>query len=77
MLLFTDDPFHGLLQVEATLHARLVDLALFEVRPRVLSRPSREDFGQIEESIGRALKLLPQIVAGDSQKVMNTLHSGR
>ncbi|MES9967380.1 MAG: aminoacyl-tRNA hydrolase [Sedimenticola sp.] len=43
----------------------------------VLGRPSRDDAIEIEREIARAEELLPRIVAGDSQKVMNLLHTTR
>ncbi|MET0013840.1 MAG: aminoacyl-tRNA hydrolase [Sedimenticola sp.] len=43
----------------------------------VLGRPSRDDAIEIEREIARAEELLPRILAGDSQKVMNLLHTTR
>ncbi|MES9936323.1 MAG: aminoacyl-tRNA hydrolase [Sedimenticola sp.] len=43
----------------------------------VLGRPSRDDAIEIEREIARAEELLPRILAGDSQKVMNLLHTAR
>ena len=46
-----------------------------EVVNYVLDRPSVDDQDLIMESIARALELLPQILAGEFQKVMHKLHS--
>ncbi|MES9879191.1 MAG: aminoacyl-tRNA hydrolase, partial [Candidatus Sedimenticola sp. PURPLELP] len=43
----------------------------------VLGRPSRDDADDIEREIARTEELLPRIVAGESQKVMNLLHASR
>jgi PTH1 family peptidyl-tRNA hydrolase len=48
-----------------------------QVSDYVLSRPSREDRERIEDGLDRAIRLLPQIITGESQKVMNQLHSSR
>lgn len=41
----------------------------------VLSRPSKDDHHKITDSITDALKVLPEILAGDMQKAMKDLHS--
>ncbi|OOZ37773.1 aminoacyl-tRNA hydrolase [Solemya velesiana gill symbiont] len=43
----------------------------------VLGRPSRDDADAIEQEIARAEALLPKIVAGEVQRVMNLLHAVR
>jgi PTH1 family peptidyl-tRNA hydrolase len=43
----------------------------------VLSRPSRDDFGKIEDSLDQVVDLLPRILSGEVQLVMNQLHSTR
>ena len=46
-----------------------------QVSNYVLSRASADDQRLIEESIGDALKVLPQVVSGEFQKAMNELHT--
>lgn len=46
-----------------------------QVSHYVLSRAAAEDQGLIEASIDAALAVLPQVVGGEFQKAMNTLHS--
>jgi PTH1 family peptidyl-tRNA hydrolase len=41
----------------------------------VLGKPSQDDRGAIDEAIGRALEVLPQILAGDMQAAMLKLHT--
>jgi len=41
----------------------------------VLGRASKPDQAAIEEGMDKTMALLPQIVAGDTQKAMNELHS--
>lgn len=48
-----------------------------QVSNYVLSRAGSDDQRLIEESIGDALKVLPQVVSGEFQKAMNVLHSQR
>lgn len=42
----------------------------------VLHKPSAEDKAAIDEAIGRALEVMPQILSGDLQGAMQKLHSG-
>jgi len=46
-----------------------------EVVDYVLHRPSHEDEKKIREAIEETLKILPQIMMGDFEKAMNSLHS--
>ena len=46
-----------------------------EVVDYVLNRPSAEDENLIMQSIGNVMELVPQILAGELQKVMHKLHS--
>lgn len=46
-----------------------------QVSNYVLSRASAEDQRLIEQSLEVALEVLPQMVSGEFQKAMNTLHS--
>jgi PTH1 family peptidyl-tRNA hydrolase len=46
-----------------------------EVINSVLGRPSAEDTEKIMESISTATDLVPQLLAGEFQKVMYKLHS--
>lgn len=46
-----------------------------QVSNYVLSRATADEQRFIEESIGDALKVLPQVVSGEFQKAMNDLHS--
>jgi len=43
----------------------------------VLGRPSRDDALAIEDRIRDAAQLLPELLAGETQRVMNRLHGGR
>ena len=43
----------------------------------VLSKPSKDDDMAIHNSIDQALAVIEEIVTGDMQKAMNTLHSDR
>lgn len=43
----------------------------------VLSRASADEQRSIDESLDRALAVLPQVVGGEHQKAMNTLHSDK
>ncbi len=43
----------------------------------VLSRAGADEQRLIDDSMSRALEVLPQVVAGDFQKAMNTLHSAK
>lgn len=45
--------------------------------PYVLGRPSRPEQEAIDEAISRALGVLPDIVRGDTDGVMNLLHRAR
>ncbi len=42
----------------------------------VLSRPSREDEGAIQAGLEAAAEALPQMLCGEFQRVMNSLHAG-
>lgn len=42
----------------------------------VLHRPSKEDEEKINHAIHEAIKTLPQIISGDFEKAMNSLHRG-
>ena len=57
-------------------HPRELDLAQ-EVVDFVLHRPSREHQALIDEAIGRALEVLPRMVAGEIQTAIMQLHSKR
>ena len=57
-------------------HPRELDLAQ-EVVDFVLHRPSREHQALIDEAIGRALEVLPRMVAGEIQTGIMQLHSKR
>lgn len=46
-----------------------------EVHDYVLHAPSRADHAKIMDSINAALNILPSLVAGDSQKAMQQLHT--
>lgn len=46
-----------------------------EVVDYVLHRPNQEDEKKIREAIDESLKILPQIIAGDFEKAMNSLHT--
>lgn len=46
-----------------------------QVADFVLQRASQEEQRLIDESLDRALKVLPQAVTGDLQKAMNALHT--
>ena len=46
-----------------------------KVADYVLSRPSRGDEIEINNAIDRALDVIETIIAGESQKAMNTLHT--
>lgn len=46
-----------------------------EVVDYVLHRPNQEDEKKIRESIDDSIRVLPEIIAGHFEKVMNTLHS--
>ena len=46
-----------------------------QVADFVLHRASQEEQRLIDESLDRALKVLPQAVTGDLQKAMNALHT--
>ncbi len=46
-----------------------------QVSNYVLSRASADDQRLIEESLADALEVLPQVVSGEFQKAMNSLHS--
>lgn len=48
-----------------------------QVSNYVLSRASADEQQLIEESMSKALDVLPQIVSGEFQKAMNTLHSAQ
>lgn len=48
-----------------------------EVINSVLGRPTAEEENLIMESINRAVELLPQILAGEFQKVMHQLHTSQ
>ncbi len=48
-----------------------------QVSDYVLSRAPVAEQRSIEESLDRALQVLPQVVMGDAQKAMNTLHSDK
>lgn len=48
-----------------------------EVVDYVLHRPSHEDEKKIREAIDEAIQILPQIIAGDFEKVMNSLHTAK
>ncbi|MCU0835457.1 MAG: aminoacyl-tRNA hydrolase [Chromatiaceae bacterium] len=48
-----------------------------QVVPYVLSRPSREDATRVLEALDDAERSLPELLAGEFQKAMNRLHSGR
>jgi len=48
-----------------------------QVSNYVLSRAGADDQHLIEASVSKALDVLPQIVSGDLQKAMNSLHSER
>ncbi|ADJ29356.1 aminoacyl-tRNA hydrolase [Nitrosococcus watsonii] len=41
----------------------------------VLNRPSREDRQAIETAIGAGFEVLPEVLAGDTEKAMHRLHS--
>ena len=41
----------------------------------VLSRPNQNDEIAIANAIDRSLEIIPQVIAGDSQKAMNVLHT--
>jgi PTH1 family peptidyl-tRNA hydrolase len=41
----------------------------------VLGKPSQDDRGAIDEALGRAVEVLPQILAGDMQAAMLKLHT--
>lgn len=43
----------------------------------VLERPSRDDAQAIDKAIERSLSCIPEIIRGEFDKVMNTLHSQR
>ena len=45
-----------------------------DVSNYVLKRPNRDDQTKIEDSITRAIGVLPDLLAGDFQKAMNSLH---
>lgn len=45
------------------------------VTGHVLSKVSSDDLRAIEDAMAAAIAVLPQVVAGDFQKAMNTLHS--
>ncbi|MEJ2345826.1 MAG: aminoacyl-tRNA hydrolase [Gammaproteobacteria bacterium] len=47
------------------------------VTPYVLGRPSADDRRCIEDAIDAAVDVLPQLVGGEFERAMNTLHSGR
>lgn len=46
-----------------------------KVADYVLSRPSQNDEIAITNAIDRSLEIIPQVIAGDSQKAMNKLHT--
>jgi PTH1 family peptidyl-tRNA hydrolase len=46
-----------------------------KVADYVLSRPSQGDEIEINNAIDRALDVIAQIISGDTQKAMNTLHT--
>ena len=48
-----------------------------EVIDFVLKRPSREHQGLIDEAMGKALAVMPQVIAGAMEAAMMTLHSKR
>jgi PTH1 family peptidyl-tRNA hydrolase len=45
-----------------------------DVSSYVLKRPNRDDQTKIEDSIDRAIGVFPDLLAGDFQKAMNSLH---
>lgn len=45
------------------------------VTGHVLSKVSRDDMADIEQAMAAAMDVLPQVVSGEFQKAMNTLHS--
>jgi len=46
-----------------------------KVADYVLSRPNQNDEIAIVNAIDRSLEVIPQIIAGDNQKAMNSLHT--
>lgn len=48
-----------------------------EVVDYVLQKPSQSDEKKIREAIDEAIAILPQIIAGDFEKVMNSLHTAK
>jgi PTH1 family peptidyl-tRNA hydrolase len=45
-----------------------------DVSGYVLKRPNRDDKAKIEDSIDRAIGIFPDLITGDIQKAMNSLH---
>ncbi len=48
-----------------------------DVSNYVLKRPNRDDQAKIEDSIDRAIDIFPDLLAGDLQKAMNSLHANK
>ena len=46
-----------------------------EVVGYVLNKPRQEEFNQIEDAMRRAEKVMPQVLAGQMEKAMHTLHT--
>ena len=56
-------------------HPRDSELAGQEVADYVLHPPRAEDKAQIDDAIGRALALWPQLATGDTERAMLALHT--